>query len=157
MRSSIFDFWNRYSYCYIQSSCIGTLGNERCALPCQNVAGPLRISRARQQPSRYDFRCPSGMDWCRYIRCFFWRRKKKKKCGKYFKRRSEHREWSTVVKISIPSPSFKLVSLSSPRSPLSKTPKHVIFLTLSTFCHFYYTTITLFIKLYFFSFNVQIF
>ena len=37
------------------------------------------------------------------------------------------REWSTVVDISIPPPSFKLVSLSSPRSPLSKTPKHVIF------------------------------
>ena len=43
------------------------------------------------------------------------------------KRRSEHREWSTVVDISIPPPSFKLVSLSSPRSLLSKTPKHVIF------------------------------
>ena len=27
--------------------------------------------------------------------------------GKYFKRRSEHREWSTVVDISIPLPSFK--------------------------------------------------
>ena len=37
------------------------------------------------------------------------------------------REWSTVVDISIPPPSFKLVSLSSPRSPLSKTPKQVLF------------------------------
>ena len=37
------------------------------------------------------------------------------------------REWSTVVEISMTPPSFKLVPLSSPRSPLSKTPKHVIF------------------------------
>ena len=37
------------------------------------------------------------------------------------------REWSTVVDISIPPLTFKLVPLSSPRSPLSKTPKHVIF------------------------------
>ena len=37
------------------------------------------------------------------------------------------REWSTVVDISIPLPSIKPVSLSSPRSYLSKTPKHVIF------------------------------
>ena len=36
-------------------------------------------------------------------------------------------EWSTVVDISIPPPSFKPVSLSLLRSPLSKTPKHVIF------------------------------
>ena len=37
--------------------------------------------------------------------------------GKYFKRRSEHREWSTVVDIdiSIPPPSFKLVLLSLSR------------------------------------------
>ena len=42
------------------------------------------------------------------------------------------REWSTVVDISTKPPSFKLVPLSSPRSPPSKTPKHVIFLTLST-------------------------
>ena len=33
--------------------------------------------------------------------------------------------------------------MSSPRFPLSKTPKHVIFFTLSTFCHFYHS-ITLF-------------
>ena len=32
--------------------------------------------------------------------------------GKYSKRRSEHREWSTVVDISIPPPSFKPVLLS---------------------------------------------
>ena len=37
------------------------------------------------------------------------------------------REWSTVVDISITAFSFKLVSLSSPRSPLSKAPKQVIF------------------------------
>ena len=41
---------------------------------------------------------------------------------------SVHRVYgSTVVDISISPPSFKLVPLSSPRSPLSKTPKHVIF------------------------------
>ena len=34
------------------------------------------------------------------------------KIQKYEKRKSEHREWSTVVKISIPHPSFKPVSLS---------------------------------------------
>ena len=38
--------------------------------------------------------------------------------GKYSKRRSVHREWSTVVKISIPPPSFKPVPLSLSRSPL---------------------------------------
>ena len=46
--------------------------------------------------------------------------------GKYSSERAA-REWSTVVDISIHPPSFKLVPLSSPRSPLSKTPKHVIF------------------------------
>ena len=59
---------------------------------------------------------------------------------------------STVVDISIKPPSFKRVSLSSPRYPLSKTPKQVIFLTLSTFCHFYHT-ITL-LTIYFFTFFV---
>ena len=48
--------------------------------------------------------------------------------GKYSKPRERaSRNGSTVVDISIPPPSFKLVPLSSPRSPLSKTPKHVIF------------------------------
>ena len=48
--------------------------------------------------------------------------------GKYFMRRERaSRNGSTVVDISNPPPSFKLVPLSSPRSPLSKTPKHVIF------------------------------
>ena len=47
--------------------------------------------------------------------------------GKYSKRRSEHREWSTVVDSSVPLPSFKPVSLSLSRSPLSKTPKQVFF------------------------------
>ena len=37
------------------------------------------------------------------------------------------REWSTVVDISIKPPSFKLVSLSSPRSPPFKTLKQVFF------------------------------
>ena len=37
------------------------------------------------------------------------------------------REWSTVVGISIKPPSFKRVPLSSPCSPLSKTPKQVLF------------------------------
>jgi phosphoenolpyruvate synthase/pyruvate phosphate dikinase len=46
--------------------------------------------------------------------------------GKYLSEGAA-REWSTVVDISIPPPSFKPVSLSSPCSPLSKTPKHVIF------------------------------
>ena len=46
--------------------------------------------------------------------------------GKYSSERAA-REWSTVVDIYIEPPSFKLVLLSSPRSPLSKTPKHVIF------------------------------
>ena len=36
--------------------------------------------------------------------------------GEYFKRRSEHREWSTAVSIFIPPPSFKPVSLSLSRS-----------------------------------------
>ena len=48
--------------------------------------------------------------------------------GKYSKRRERaSRNGSTVVDISIKPPFFKLVSLSSPRSLLSKTPKHVIF------------------------------
>ena len=37
------------------------------------------------------------------------------------------REWSTVVDISMTPPSFKLVPLSLSRSPISKTPKQVIF------------------------------
>ena len=47
--------------------------------------------------------------------------------GEYLSEESVHREWSTVVDISIKLPSFKLVPLSFPRSPLSKTLKHVIF------------------------------
>ena len=43
------------------------------------------------------------------------------------------REWSTVVDISIPPPSFKPVSLSLPRSPLSKTPKQVFFNPINIF------------------------
>ena len=46
--------------------------------------------------------------------------------GKYLSEGAA-REWSTVVDISITHPSFKRVPWSSPRSPLSKTPKHVIF------------------------------
>ena len=37
------------------------------------------------------------------------------------------REWSTVVKICIPPPSFNPVSLFLSRSPLFKTPKQVFF------------------------------
>ena len=48
------------------------------------------------------------------------------KSGKYLSEGAA-REWSTVVDISITPPSFELVSLSSPRSPLSKTPKQVFF------------------------------
>ena len=42
-------------------------------------------------------------------------------------RGERHANGSTVVDISIPPPPFKLVPLSSPRSPLSKTPKQVFF------------------------------
>ena len=41
--------------------------------------------------------------------------------------KERHANGSTVVDISKTPPSFKLVSLSSPRSPLSKTPKQVFF------------------------------
>ena len=43
---------------------------------------------------------------------------------------------STVVDISISPPSFKHVSLSSPRSPLSKTPKQVFFNPINIFDSF---------------------
>jgi len=46
--------------------------------------------------------------------------------GKYLSEGAA-REWSTVVSISIHPPSFKPVSLSLSRSPLSKTPKQVFF------------------------------
>ena len=36
-------------------------------------------------------------------------------------------QWSTVVSISIPPPSFKPISPPLSRSPLSKTPKQVFF------------------------------
>jgi hypothetical protein len=57
---------------------------------------------------------------------------------------------STVVDISIPPLSFKPVSLVLPRSSLSKTPKQVFFLTLSTFLTSFTTTITLLSILLFF-------
>jgi hypothetical protein len=41
--------------------------------------------------------------------------------------KERHANGSTVVDISTKPPFFKLVPLSSHRSPLSKTPKHVIF------------------------------
>ena len=48
--------------------------------------------------------------------------------GEYLSEESEHRVYgSTVVDISIPPSSFRLVSLSLSCSSLSKTPKHVIF------------------------------
>ena len=53
--------------------------------------------------------------------------------GKYFKRRSEYRKWSTVVSISITPLSFKPVSLSLSRSPLSQTPKQV-YIDCSAWC-----------------------
>ena len=46
------------------------------------------------------------------------------------------REWSTVVDISIPPSSFKPVSLSLSRSPLSKTPKQVFFNPINIFDSF---------------------
>ena len=46
------------------------------------------------------------------------------------------REWSTVVDISIPPPSFKPVSLYLSRSPLSKTPKQVFFNPINIFDSF---------------------
>ena len=69
--------------------------------------------------------------------------------GKYSSEGASIANGSTVVDISIKPSSFKLVPMSSPRSPLSKTPKHVIFLTLSTFCHFYHTITLLSILLFF--------
>ena len=67
------------------------------------------------------------------------------------------REWSTVVKICIPPPSFNPVSLFLSRSPLFKTPKQVFFnpihiLTLLPhfFSYYYY-------KFTFFHFNVNFF
>ena len=56
--------------------------------------------------------------------------------GKYLSEGAA-REWSTVVDISIPPPSFKPVSLSLPRSPLSKTPKQVFFNPINIFDIFY--------------------
>ena len=43
------------------------------------------------------------------------------------------REWSTVVDISVPLPSYKPVSLYLSRSPLSKTPKQVFFNPINIF------------------------
>ena len=63
------------------------------------------------------------------------------------------REWSTVVDISIHPPSFKPVSLSFSRSPLSKTPKQVFFNPINIFDSFTHS-ITVF--QYTFSFNVKI-
>ena len=56
--------------------------------------------------------------------------------GEYYKRRSEHREWSTVVDISLTPPSFKPVSLYFLRSPLSKTPQQVFFNPINIFDSF---------------------
>ena len=56
---------------------------------------------------------------------------------KYSKRRSAHREWSTVVDISIRPSSFKPVLLPLSRSPLSKTPKQVFFNPINIFDIFY--------------------
>jgi hypothetical protein len=69
--------------------------------------------------------------------------------GKYSKRRSEHREWSTVVDISIPPPFFKLVLLFFSRSSLSKIPKQVFFNPINIF-DIFYTLYLLFFKSTFF-------
>ena len=54
--------------------------------------------------------------------------------GKVFKRRERaSRNGSTVDSISIHPPSFKPVSLSLSRSPLSKTPKQVFFNPINIF------------------------
>ena len=82
----------------------------------------------------------------------------KKQLVSIFKRRERaSRNGSTVVKIFIPPPSFKPVSLSLSRSPLFKTPKQVFFnpihiLTSFTtlFSYYYY-------KFTFFHFNVNFF
>jgi len=55
--------------------------------------------------------------------------------GKYSSERAA-REWSTVVDISISPLSFKPVSLSLSRSPLSKTPKQVFFNPINIFVTF---------------------
>ena len=61
---------------------------------------------------------------------------------------AKEREWSTVVDISIPPPSFKPVSLSFSRFPLSKTPKQVFFNPINIFDIFYTT-------LYYCFYNVK--
>jgi len=73
--------------------------------------------------------------------------------GKYSKRRSEHREWSTVVDISMTPPSSKPISLFLSRSPLSKTPKQVFFNPINIF-DIFFTLYYCFIIILF-SFNVQ--
>ena len=82
----------------------------------------------------------------------------KKQLVSIFKRRERaSRNGSTVVKIFIPPPSFKPVSLSLSRSPLFKTPKQVFFnpihiwtLLPHFFSYYYY-------KFTFFHFNVNFF
>ena len=67
-----------------------------------------------------------------------------------YKSEGAAREWSTVVLISITSPSFKSISLPFLRSPLSKTPKQVFFNPINIFDIFYTlcsTIINLFIRL----------
>ena len=65
---------------------------------------------------------------------------------------SVHREWSTVVDISITPPSFKPVSFSLSRFSLSKTSKQVFFLTQSIYFehllpHSFYCFIIYFFRL----------
>ena len=62
-------------------------------------------------------------------------RTNEQKMGKYSSEGAA-REWSTVVDISIPPPSFQPVSLSLPRSSLSKTPKQVFFNPINIFDSF---------------------
>ena len=63
--------------------------------------------------------------------------------------------WSTVVKISIPPPSFRPVSLSLSRSSLFKTPKQVFFNPINVFDSFTTLYLHYFIKYTFFHFNVK--
>jgi hypothetical protein len=62
-------------------------------------------------------------------------RTNEQKMGKYSSEGAA-REWSTIVDISIHSPSFQPVSLSLPRSSLSKTPKQVFFNPINIFDSF---------------------
>ena len=79
------------------------------------------------------------------------------KSSKYSKRKRASIAYmeSTVVDIYIPPPSFKLVPLSLPRSPLSKTPQTCHFFNVINILSLLHTHITL-LSILLFSFNVNI-